>query len=37
MQIKKNDVNKTLTSGFITEAIDESEKLVLKYKNSYLL
>ena len=29
------NVNKTLTSGFIAEAIEESEKLVLKYnKNS---
>ena len=28
------NVNKTLTSGFASEAIDESEKLVLKYKNS---
>ena len=28
------NVNKTLTSGFIEEAIEETEKLVLKYKNN---
>ena len=28
------NVNKTLTSGFIIEAIEESEKLILKYKDN---